>query len=206
MRSKFLLGVAATACAALLLHSQAAAAAPPKPAKVAGQLFKAWLADDPAAAAALASPAAVKTLFAYKFRAPDTGPHCTGGVCDFRHTSVTVPGGLNGIRMIVSGSKVTRVYTSRHLTKPSAAAKWLYGAYQRGDRHAALEVASTGAVKQQFKVKYDPNSTPHQFMGCSKEPKGYVCHWYYEGGSVGMHVRGTKARGYHVSFLTYVAD
>lgn len=198
--------------AALLLPAQAAVAAsyepgkPVRPAKVAAKLYRAWLAGDRAAARALTTREGVRTLFAYPFRAPGGGPVCAGRVCDFRHTGVPVPGGLNGIRMIVSAGKVARVYTSRHLVQPAAAAKRLDRAYRAGDRDAALEVASVRAVRQRFKVPYDPDGVPREFVGCVKEPKGFICHWYYEGGSEGVHVRGTKARGYYVAFITWTAD
>ncbi|MFI6477452.1 hypothetical protein ACIBH1_05950 [Nonomuraea sp. NPDC050663] len=207
MTKRLLLGAAATAAtAALLLQPAAAQAAAPKPVTVSGKLFKAWVAGDEAKAHKYGSPSAVKTLFAYPYRTPDVGPKCYGKVCDFAHTSVTVPGALNGIRMIVSGSKVVKVYTSRHLTKPSHAAKWLYKAYLANDKNAAMEVASFKAITQQFKAKYQPGDQIHQFMGCEKEPKGYICHWYYEGGAANMHVRGSKIRGYYVDHITYVAD
>lgn len=199
-------GAALAAGAALLLTSAPASAQPAAPAKTANKLFDAWLAQDKLGAAKVATPAAVDTIFAYVYRAPDKFAGCVGKVCRFVHTSVKVPGGLNGILMIVSGPKVVKVYESRHLTKPSQAAKYLFKAWQQGDRYRGLEAASEPAVKKLFKVKYDPKGVTHFFQGCSKETKGYSCAYSYEGGAMFMHVRGTKAAGYAVQSISYIAD
>jgi hypothetical protein len=176
------------------------------PGKVANKLVRAWLADDRTAAAKVATPAAVKTIFTYVFRAPDRFDGCSGNVCRFVHTSVRVPGGLNGMALVVTGSKVTKVYLSRHIVKPSTAAQHLFAAWKRNDRYSGLEVASVGAVKTLFKVKYDPHGVTHHFQGCSKEPKGYSCAYSYEGGAMLMHVRGSKTTGFEVRSITYIAD
>ena len=207
MSRRLVLGGAALAAAATLaLISAPASAAAPAPGKVANKLFKAWLADDKAAAAKVATPAAVTAIFSYAYRAPDRFDGCTGAVCRFRHTSVRVPGGLNGMAMVVTGPKVTKVYLSRHLTKPSAAAKHLFGAWKHGDRYAGLEVAATSAVNTLFKAKYDPNGVTHYFQGCSKEPKGYACAYSYEGGAMLIHVGGSKSTGYEARSISYLAD
>ncbi|WP_143591511.1 hypothetical protein [Thermoactinospora rubra] len=201
-----MLAAVAGVAAVVFCSPAAMAAAPPKPAAVADKLFHAWLSRDKAAASKVATPAAVEAMFSYVFRAPDKFAGCAGQVCRYVHTSVSVPGGLDGILMVVSGSKVAKVYTSRHLTTPSAAAKHLYAAYRKGDRHRGLEVATGKAVKTLFKVKYDPKGVPQTFMGCVKEPKGHACQWYYEGGAMTMHVTGSKARGYTVQRISYIAD
>ncbi|MFI9594935.1 hypothetical protein [Nonomuraea sp. NPDC052265] len=214
-------GAALAATATLTLGLPAAAPAPattaattaattpaaaPAPGKVAGTLFRAWLAGDRAAAARVATPAAVSTIFTYAYRAPDRFDGCSDGVCRYVHTSVRVPGGLNGIAMAVTGSKVTKVYLSRHIVRPSAVAGHLFTAWKRGDRYAALEVGAEGAVRTLFRVGYDPRGVAHHFQGCSKEPKGYACAWSYEGGAMFMHVRGSKAAGYDVRSISYTAD
>ncbi|MFC0863715.1 hypothetical protein ACFHYQ_15540 [Sphaerimonospora cavernae] len=183
-----------------------ASAAAPAPAKTAGALFNAWQRGDRAAAARHALPAAVKTLFAYPYRAPDEFAGCVRNACRFVHTSVRVPGGLNGVLMIVSGSKVAKVYTSRHLSAPSAAAKGLFTAWKRHDRDAGLEVAATKAVATLFRARYDVHGVRYYYQGCSAEPKGYSCAWSYEGGAMLMHVRGSKAAGYQVASIGHIAD
>src|SRR5262245_56753286 len=113
-----ILGGTALAAAATILVPAAAASATPtaahaqaSPASVSKKLFHAWGRRDHVAAARVATPAAVKTIFSYVFRSPDEFAGCTSaGVCRFVHTSVHVPGGLNGILMVVSGGKVTKVY------------------------------------------------------------------------------------------------
>ncbi|MFC4117764.1 hypothetical protein [Nonomuraea zeae] len=217
MSRRLVLGGAALAAAAAMTLTSAgpASAAPasdsgpaaaPAPGKVAGKLFRAWLAGDRAAAAKAATPAAVNAIFGYVYRAPDRFDGCSGNVCRYVHTSVRVPGGLDGIAMVVTGSKVTKVYQSRHIVKPSTVAAHLLAAWKRGDRYSGLEVASAGAVKTLFKVKYDPKGVTHFFQGCTKEPKGYSCAYSYEGGAMLMHVRGSKTRGYEVGSITYLAD
>ncbi|WP_143737166.1 hypothetical protein [Microbispora sp. GKU 823] len=176
------------------------------PAAVAKKLFGAWLRADRHAASRVATAGAVSTLFSYPFRAPDEFAGCSGNACRFVHTSVRVPGGLDGVLMVVSGSKVTKVYESRHLTKPSAAAKHLFDAWRAGDRNRGLEIASTTAVKTLFRTKYDPKGVKYFFQGCSSEPKGYSCAYSYEGGGMFMHVRGAKSRGYEVTSIGYIAD
>lgn len=183
--------------------AQAQAAAP---ATTANKLFDAWLANDRYTAGKVATPAAVDTIFAYVFRAPDKFAGCKGKVCRFVHTSVKVPGGLNGILMIVSGSKVTKVYQSRHFAKPTLAAQHFYKGWQYTNRYRALEAGSEKAVKQLFKYKGSPTGMNHTYQGCFKEPKGYACSWTYEGGAISLHMRGSKAAGYAVSSVSLIAD
>lgn len=229
--ARWLRGAAATAAtAAFLLPSSVFAAAPSlahtaqapqrapaqapagafaraaAPATVAEKLFDAWQRRDRRAASRLATAGAVSALFSYPFRAPDEFAGCSGNACRFVHTGVRVPGGLKGILMIVSGAKVTKVYQSRHLAKPSAAAGHLFAAWRKGDRHRGLEIATASAVKTLFRTKYDPKGVKYYFQGCGPEPKGYVCAYSYEGGGMFMHVRGSKARGYEVTSIGYIAD
>ncbi|TQS30782.1 hypothetical protein [Microbispora sp. KK1-11] len=228
MSARWLRGAAATAAtAAFLVPASSLAAAPAlahtaqapaqasdrasahgttAPAAVAKKLFSAWLRADRHAASRVATAGAVSTLFSYPFRAPDEFAGCSGNACRFVHTSVRVPGGLDGVLMVVSGSKVTKVYESRHLTKPSAAAKYLFDAWRAGDRNRGLEIATTTAVKTLFRTKYDPKGVKYFFQGCSSEPKGYGCAYSYEGGGMFMHVRGAKSRGYEVTSIGYIAD
>jgi hypothetical protein len=199
-------GLAPASASAASAADALAPAGAPAPGTVAYRLFRAWLAGDRAAAAKVATPTAAETLFTYVYRAPDRFDGCSGNVCRFVHTSVRVPGGLNGIAMVVTGSKVTKVYLSRHIVKPSTVAKHLFAAWKRGDRYGGLEVGSVGAVKTLFKVTYDPHGVTHHFQGCGKEPKGYSCAYSYEGGAMLMHVRGSKSTGYEVRSITYLAD
>ncbi|MFC4061714.1 hypothetical protein ACFOWE_25720 [Planomonospora corallina] len=210
-------GAAATASAALMLPSAPASAqagtpvrahasaVQEAPGKVAKKLFAAWGARDRRAAARVATPSAVRSIFSYPYRTPDEFAGCSGNVCRFVHTSVNVPGGLDGFLMVVSGSKVTKVYRSRHLTTPSAAARHLFTAMRRNDRHLALEIAGTSVVNRLFRVKYDKRVVYHD-QGCSPEPKGYACAYSYEGGALFMHVHGSKTTGYEVRSVSYVAD
>ncbi|MEV6863773.1 hypothetical protein AB0M44_22540 [Streptosporangium subroseum] len=184
--------------------AQASAAAP---AKVAQKLFHAWLGNDRTAAALTATPSAVNTVFSYVYRAPDKFAGCVGNACRFVHTSVRVPGGLKGILMIVSGSKVTKVYESRHLTKPSTVAKHLFTAWRQNDRNRGLEVATETAVKTLFRAKYDPHGVTYFFQGCTAESTGYACAYSYEGGALLMHLsRISKYTGYDVRSISYIAD
>ncbi|WP_248966396.1 hypothetical protein [Sphaerisporangium perillae] len=174
------------------------------PASVAKKLFKAWLRRDRNAAAAVATPSAVKTLFAYVYRAPDEFAGCSGNSCRFVHTSVRVQGGLNGILMIVSGGTVTKVYESRHLTTADKAAKYLFAAWKAGDRNRGLEIASTGAVKKLFRARF--GGVGYFYQGCNPETGGKVCAYSYEGGAMLMHARGSKTRGYEIRSISYIAD
>ncbi len=203
----FLLPASLLAAAPALAHgAQAPTQAKPAPATVAKQLFRAWLRADRHAASRVATAGAVSTLFSYPYRAPDEFAGCSGNSCRFVHTSVRVPGGLGGLLMIVSGAKVTKVYESRHLVKPSAAAGYLFDAWRKHDRNRGLEIASTTAVRTLFRAKYDPKGVKYFFQGCSSEPKGHSCAYSYEGGAMFMHVRGSKSRGYEVTSIGYVAD
>ncbi|MDX3104108.1 hypothetical protein ACIBO5_57955 [Nonomuraea angiospora] len=212
MFKRLVLGAALSAAATLTLASTGSAlAAPvsagaPAPGKVANKLFRAWLAADRAGAAKVATPAAVKAIFTYVYRAPDRFDGCSGNVCRFVHTSVRVPGGLDGIAMVVTGSKVSKVYLSRHITEPPTVAKHLFAAWKRGDEYGGLEVATSATVQKLFKVKYDPRGVTHFFQGCSREPQGYSCAYSYEGGAMLMHVRGSRNAGYEVRSISYLAD
>ncbi|WP_189249355.1 hypothetical protein [Streptosporangium pseudovulgare] len=184
----------------------AATATAPAPSTVARRLFRAWLRADRRAAARVATPSAVRAIFSYRYRAPDEFAGCRGTACRFVHTSVRVRGGLNGVLMVVSGSKVTGVYTSRLLTTPSAAARHLFSAWRRGDRNAGLEVATTAAVGRLFRTAYDPRGVRHIFQGCTPEPRGHACAYYYEGGAMVMHARGSATTGYEIHSIGYLAD
>ncbi|MER7133463.1 hypothetical protein [Streptosporangium saharense] len=180
-------------------------AAVARPSEVAGRLFRAWLRKDRRAASAVATPAAVNAIFGYPYRAPDRFAGCTGDTCRFVHTSVRVPGGLNGILMVVSGPKVARVYTSRHLATGSGAATRLFAAWRAGDRNRGLEVASTGAVKTLFRTRY--GGVGYIFQGCEKERGGQRCAYSYEGGAMFMHARRLSAgSGYWIDSIGYIAD
>lgn len=180
-------------------------AAVARPSEVAGRLFRAWLRKDRRAASAVATPAAVNTIFGYPYRAPDRFAGCIGDTCRFVHTSVRVPGGLNGILMVVSGPKVARVYTSRHLATGSGAATRLFAAWRAGDRNRGLEVASTGAVKTLFRTRY--GGVGYIFQGCEKERGGQRCAYSYEGGAMFMHARRLSAgSGYWIDSIGYIAD
>ncbi|GAA4188588.1 hypothetical protein [Microbispora amethystogenes] len=179
----------------------------PAPATVARKLFDAWLRRDRHAASRVATAGAVSTIFAYPFRAPNRFAGCTGGRdCRFVHTSVNVPGGLDGILMVVSGSKVVKVYESRHLVTPSAAATRLFQAWRAGDRYRGLEAATNKAVTKLFFHRYDPRGVAYMFQGCNRDAKGYSCAYSYEGGAMFMRVGGSKARGYEVTSIGYIAD
>ncbi|TLP58587.1 hypothetical protein [Microbispora triticiradicis] len=232
MSAPWLRGVAGSAAAAALLlpaapalahsahsaNSAAQAPAPsaaqaasmglrPAPATVAKKLFGAWLRRDRHAASRVATAGAVSTIFAYPFRAPDRFAGCTGGRdCRFVHTSVNVPGGLDGILMVVSGSKVVKVYESRHLVKPSAAATHLFKAWRAGDRYRGLEAATNRAVTTLFRNRFDPKGVAYIFQGCNRDSKGYSCAYSYEGGAMFMRLGGSKARGYEVTSIGYIAD
>ncbi|MGW5259915.1 hypothetical protein ACWEQG_03020 [Microbispora sp. NPDC004025] len=201
-----LLAAAPALARAAQAPAQAPAQAKPAPATVAKTLFRAWLRGDRHAASRVAAAGAVSTLFSYPYRAPDEFAGCSGDSCRFVHTSVRVPGGLDGLLMVVSGAKVTKVYASRHLAKPSAAAGHLFDAWRKHDRNRGLEIASTTAVRTLFRTRHDPKGVKYFFQGCNSEPKGYSCAYSYEGGAMFMHVRGSKSRGYEVTSIGYVAD
>lgn len=208
MSSRSLLaGAALTATALLTVAAPAAQAAAPAPATVAKNVFKGFVAKDRKAMLKWAAPDAVDKLLKYKFRTPDKFAGCTAaGTCRYVHTSVRVPGDLNGILMVVKGSRVTAVYTSQHVTSPSTVAKTFYRYWQLGAKTRAREIATAGAIKTRFAVKYDPTGVPYHWQGCSKEPKGFSCAYSYEGGAMFLHVRGTKAAGYYVNSVSYIAD
>jgi hypothetical protein len=217
MLRRWLLGAGASA--ALLITSvpvPAEAAAPAgtsttagtgaTPAGVANRLFHAWLRHDRRAAAGVATPSAVESVFSYAFRAPDRFAGCTGNACRFEHTSVRVPGGLGGLLMIVSGTRVTRVYQSRHETRPATVAKLLFAAWRKSDRNLGLEVATKPVVTKLFRTRYTPGSVTYFFQGCTKEAQGYSCAYSYDGGAMFMHVKGSATRGYDVRSIGYLAD
>ncbi|WP_062346813.1 hypothetical protein [Herbidospora yilanensis] len=206
MSSRSLLaGVALTATALLTVAAPAAQAA--TPATVAKKLFDGWLKKNKTTMGKYATPEVVSKLLKYKFRAPDKFAGCTaGGTCRFVHTSVKVPGDLKGFLFQVKGDKVVKAWTSQHITSPGTVAQYFVKSWWANDRNRAREVATAGAVKTLFKVKWDPNGVPYHWQGCSKEPKGHSCAYSYEGGAMFLHVRGTKAAGYYVNSVSYIAD
>ncbi|WP_157519257.1 hypothetical protein [Herbidospora mongoliensis] len=209
MSSRSMLAGAALSATALLTIAAPAAQAQAAPAHstVAKKLFDGWLKKNKTTMGKYATPAVVTKMLKYKFRAPDKFAGCTaGGTCRFVHTSVKVPGDLNGMLMLVKNGKVTGFWMSQHITKPATVAQRFVTTWKLTQKNNAREIATAGAIKTLFKVKWDPNGVPYHWQGCSKEPKGYSCAYSYEGGAMFLHVRGTKAAGYYVNSVSYIAD
>ncbi|TKK87729.1 hypothetical protein FDA94_16240 [Herbidospora galbida] len=198
-------GAALTATALLTVAAPAAQAATPT--TVAKKFFAGFVKKDQWKMADYATVEVVEKSLKYKYRAPDKFAGCTAaGTCRFVYTSVKVPGDLNGLLLQVKGNKVVKAWMPQHMTKPGSAAHHFVQSWWFHDKNRAREVATAKAVKTLFKVKWDPNGVPYHWQGCSKEPKGYSCAYSYEGGAMFLHVRGTKAAGYYVNSVSYIAD
>ncbi|GAB1819964.1 hypothetical protein [Herbidospora sp. RD11066] len=207
MSSRSLFAGAALAATALLTVAAPAAQAAPAPSTTAKKLFDGWLKKNKTTMGKYATPAVVAKMLKYKFRAPDKFAGCTtAGTCRFVHTSVKVPGDLNGMLMSVKNGKVTGLWMSQHITKPDTVAQRFFLTWKNNQRNSAREIASAGAVATLFKVKYDPNGVTHYWQGCSKETKGYGCAYSYDGGAMFLQVHGSKSAGYYVNSVSYIAD
>ena len=82
---------------------------------------------------------------------------------------------------------------------PKVAARRLFDAWQEGDRKAALQVASPGAVRALFAV--EPTPVPH-FSNCRSRNLGFDCQYGYHQDSglwfIVMRVEGGASAGYQV--------
>ncbi len=82
---------------------------------------------------------------------------------------------------------------------PKVAARRLFDAWQEGDRKAALQVASPGAVRALFAV--EPTPVPH-FSNCRSRNLGFDCQYGYHQDSglwfIVMRVEGGASAGYRV--------
>lgn len=87
------------------------------------------------------------------------------------------------------------------ISKPEVAAQRLYGAYKRHNRRAALQVASTSAVKELFSSRW--TGPDWEFYGCEKSGAGYYCVYRYEAGGVRMRVIGGAKAGYRVQSVEF---
>jgi hypothetical protein len=93
---------------------------------------------------------------------------------------------------------------SANASKPEAAAEGLFDAWADKDRTAAAKFASEAAVAKLFRDGGGPEGM--EFQGCEKESGGYTCGYYYEGGGLIMHVKGSEAAGYKVDSVEFIAD
>jgi hypothetical protein len=87
---------------------------------------------------------------------------------------------------------------------PDAVAQRLYRAWTRGDRRAALQVATPRVVRSLFRTS-GRGGAGWQFQGCERVGSGYRCAFSYEGGATTMTVRRMRA-GYRVVGIRYIAD
>jgi hypothetical protein len=120
---------------------------------------------------------------------------------------------LSVLLLLAVGTLVTPAYCrpfqcaphrSHRVTTPDAAAKQLYADWMRDDRAAALLVASPAVVRSLFKTS--GKGGHWEFQGCSRSRQGFLCSYSYEGGAANMRVRGSRARGYRVVGISYIAD
>ena len=94
--------------------------------------------------------------------------------------------------------------SSGKVSKPETAATKLYAAWKGNNRSAALQVASSSAVKKMFRSRY--TGPDWEFNGCEKRGAGYDCFYRYEGGGVTMRVTGGAKAGYRVQSVGFIAD
>jgi hypothetical protein len=90
------------------------------------------------------------------------------------------------------------------LTTPDAAAQGLFEAFGRHDRAAAAKYASDAAVTKLFKESTGTEGM--EFQGCNDEEGKLNCAYRYEGGGLIMYVKGSKADGYKVDSIEFIAD
>jgi len=87
---------------------------------------------------------------------------------------------------------------------PDAAAEGLFNAWKAKDRTAAAKFASEAAVTKLFKEGGGAEGL--SFQGCEKDGDSYTCGYYYEGGGLIMHVKGSETAGYRVESTEFIAD
>ncbi|HYJ45717.1 MAG TPA: hypothetical protein VEV81_03815, partial [Pyrinomonadaceae bacterium] len=90
------------------------------------------------------------------------------------------------------------------LATPEAAANGLFEAFGRHDRAAAAKFATAPAVNTLFKESTGTKGM--QFQGCNEEEGDLTCAYSYEGGALIMHMSGSKAEGYKVDSVEFIAD
>ena len=104
----------------------------------------------------------------------------------------------------VSMSPSQTMSSQDKLATPEAAAKGLFEAFGRHDREAAAKFASAAAVNTLFKESTGTEGM--QFQGCNEEEGDLSCAYSYEGGALIMNISGSKAAGYKVDSVEFIAD
>jgi hypothetical protein len=179
------------------------------PAGAARQVFDAWQAGSQRRALQAATPAAVRTLFAFApTQAKDlrfTGCRLLSGGYDcgyFAEWSV----GLYYLDMRVEGGasagyRVVSIDAEMRFGGPDAAAKHVIGAWLADDRAKALQATSETVVEQLWSHLRD-RSQPPRFAGCTFRDSNYGADCAFDSTTVGlgltMQVKGGALLGWHV--------
>lgn len=161
---------------ALVAAVSLAVAACDVPAQPAGDLFNAWVANDHAAAAAVATPSAVTQMFSQTYSA-STGwffDVCDGAAGSTYCTWITNIEGRMVLQITNSTQKVTNV--SRRSLGSIEAGK-VFHAWRIHNSSAAAPYATPGAVYALFLKPYSPADhwTPE---GCEGTAGSLYCTWH----------------------------
>ena len=176
------------------------------PALAARQVFQAWQARDQQRALQAATPAAVRTLFAF---APTPGLRFTG--CRFLSLGydcgyLSADVGLYYLDMRVEGGasagyRVVSIDAQMRFGDPDAAAKYVMGAWLDGDRAKARHAASETVVDALWSRLRD-RAHPPRFVGCAFRDKNWGAACTFDSTTVDlgftMQVKGGALLGWHV--------
>lgn len=177
------------------------------------QVFEAWQAGDQRRALGAATPAAVRTLFAFKpSQAKDlrfTG--CQSLSPGFHCGYLSTNAGLYYIDMRVQGGatagyRVVSIDAEMRFGSPGDAAKYLMRAWLANDRADARNVASNTAIDALWNHLLD-RSHPPRFSGCTFRDSNHGSDCTFNSTTVGlgltMQVKGGALLGWHVEAVKF---
>jgi hypothetical protein len=183
------------------------------PAMAARQVFQAWQAGDRQRALQAATPAAVRTLFAFKpsqakeLRFTGCHPGTPGYDCFYLSTNV----GLYYIDMRVQGGasagyRVVSINALMRFGSPDTAAKYVVSAWLAGDRADARHAASKTVVDALWNHLGDRTFGP-RFSGCTFRSINWGADCAFDYTTVGLgfalQVRGGALLGWNVEAIRF---
>jgi hypothetical protein len=183
------------------------------PALAARQVFEAWQAGNQRRALGAATPAAVRTLFAFQpSQAKElrfTGCHSSspGFHCGYLSTN----DGLYYIDMGIQGGasagyRVVSIYAEMRFGSPDDAAKYLIGAWLADDRADARNAASSTVIDALWNHLRDRSHPPH-LAGCTFRDINHGADCTFNSTTVGlgltMQVKGGALLGWHVEAVKF---
>jgi hypothetical protein len=184
------------------------------PAQAAMRLFEAWQAGDRQRALLVATPAAVRELFALDRRPRPRFTGCRSELPRFRcHYTVPNANGVFYVDMLVAGGasagyRVVDIAAPLRFARPADAARHLMRAWVDDDKDEARKAASKDAVEALWDgLDEDDRDHPPTLVACTPRDAGFDCSWNAQHDKgVSMLVVGGASAGWTVEAVELVGD